>query len=116
MQLTVHNYDKNRKKLEYVQTPTKPRFAPSYIISGQRADEFVKKYNEQSDDRQFQTFSISKMHRLKDAYNNKYNSTIKCTPKEMLNDKSKEIAFITRMQQHKSFQRGIKDYCLWGRG
>ena len=49
MQLTVHNYDKNRKKLEYVQTPTKPRFAPSYIISGQRADEFVKKYNEQSD-------------------------------------------------------------------
>ncbi len=49
MQLTVHNYDKNRKKLEYVQSPTKPRFAPSYVISGQRADEFVKKYNEQSD-------------------------------------------------------------------
>ncbi len=49
MQLTIHDYDKNNKKLEYAETPTKPRFAPSYVISGQRADEFVRKYNEQSD-------------------------------------------------------------------
>ena len=82
------------------------------VIRTLRDMNIPKKYNEQSDDRQFQTFSVAKMNRLKDAYNNKYNSTIKCTPKEMLNDKSKEIAFITRMQQHKSFQRGIKDFKL----
>ncbi len=71
-----------------------------------------KHYREQSTDKQFNYFSIAKMNQLKHAYNNKFNSTIKCTPQEMFNDKSKEIDFITRMQQHKSFQRGIKDFKL----
>ncbi|MBO6257037.1 hypothetical protein J6N69_03255 [bacterium] len=49
MQLTIHDYNKKYKRLEYAQTPAKPRFAPAYIISGKRADEFVKKYNKQSE-------------------------------------------------------------------
>lgn len=49
MQLTIHDYDKKYKRLEYAKTPVKPRFAPAYIISGKRADEFVKKYNAQSE-------------------------------------------------------------------
>ncbi len=49
MQLTIHDYNKKYKRLEYAQTPSKPRFAPAYIISGKRADEFVKKYNKQSE-------------------------------------------------------------------
>lgn len=49
MRLSVQEYlDNNKAHLEYVNTPSKPRFAPSYIISGKRADEFVQKYNEQS--------------------------------------------------------------------
>lgn len=49
MRLSVHDYLENDKaRLEYANTPSKPRFAPAYIISGQRADEFVQKYNEQS--------------------------------------------------------------------
>lgn len=48
MRLSVHNYTDKDARLEYENTPSKPRFAPAYIISGQRADEFVQKYNEQS--------------------------------------------------------------------
>jgi len=48
MRLTVHNYTDQNARLEYENTPSKPRFAPAYVISGQRADEFVQKYNEQS--------------------------------------------------------------------
>lgn len=38
----------NKVRLEYSNSPSKPRYAPAYVISGERADEFVKKYNEQS--------------------------------------------------------------------
>ena len=49
MRLSVHDYLGNDKaRLEYANSPVKPRFAPAYVISGQRADEFVQKYNEQS--------------------------------------------------------------------
>ena len=49
MQLSINDYLENNKvRLEYANTPSKPRYAPAYIISGQRADEFVQKYNEQS--------------------------------------------------------------------
>ncbi len=48
MRLSVHNYTDNNARLEYENAPSKPRFAPAYVISGQRADEFVQKYNEQS--------------------------------------------------------------------
>lgn len=48
MKLSVQNYTDKNARLEYENTPSKPRFAPAYIISGQRADEFVQKYNEQS--------------------------------------------------------------------
>lgn len=49
MKLAVNNYSDNKAYLEYANTPSKPRFAPAYVISGQRADEFVKRYNEQSE-------------------------------------------------------------------
>lgn len=49
MKLSVQEYlDNNRAHLEYVKSPYKPRYAPSYIVSGERADEFVNKYNAQS--------------------------------------------------------------------
>lgn len=49
MKLAINNYYDNKARLEYADAPSKPRFAPAYVISGQRADEFVKKYNEQSE-------------------------------------------------------------------
>ena len=49
MRLSVHNYADSNVRLEYENAPSKPRFAPAYVISGQRADEFVQKYNEQSE-------------------------------------------------------------------
>ena len=49
MKLTIQDYDNNKAYLEYANTPYKPRFAPSYIVSGERADEFVRKYNKQSE-------------------------------------------------------------------
>ena len=82
------------------------------VIRTLRDMNIPKHYHEQSTDRQFNYFSIAKMNQLKHTYNNKYNSTIKCTPQEMFNDKSKEIDYITRIQQHKNFQRGIKDFKL----
>ena len=49
MRLSIQNYTDKKARLEYENTPSKPRFAPAYIISGQRADEFVQKYNKQSE-------------------------------------------------------------------
>ena len=82
------------------------------VIRTLRDMNIPKRYNEQSSDKQFQFFSVAKMNRLVAEYNNKYNSTIKCTPKEMFNDKNKEIAFITRMQELKDKRNHIKDFKL----
>ena len=71
-----------------------------------------KRHNEQSHHKQFLAFSEAKMQRLANKYNNSINSTIKCTPKEMLEDKDKEIEFIYQNQQYKHVQRGIKDFQL----
>lgn len=50
MRLTINGFlDDNKARLEYSNSPSKPRFAPAYVISGERADEFVKKYNKQSE-------------------------------------------------------------------
>ena len=82
------------------------------VIRSLRDLNVPRHYHEQSTDKQFNTFSVAKMNRLKDEYNNRYNSNIRCTPKEMFNDKSKEIEFITRMQNYKNKQHGIKDFKL----
>ena len=71
-----------------------------------------KAHNEQSHHKQFLAFSEAKMRRLINKYNNSYNRTIKCTPKEMHEDKNKEIEFIYQNQEHKHVQRGIKNYQL----
>ena len=71
-----------------------------------------KHHNEQSHHKQFNMFSEAKMRRLIDKFNNTYNSTIKCTPKEMHENKDLEIKFIYRNQKHKHTQRGIKDFRL----
>ena len=49
MKLKIQDYENNKAYLEYANTPSRPRFAPSYIVSGERADEFVKKYNKQAE-------------------------------------------------------------------
>lgn len=71
-----------------------------------------RNYNEQSSDKQFHTFSVDKMNRLKNEYNNKFNSGIGCSPNEMKNDINKEIEFITRIQKHKDRQNRIKDFSI----
>jgi hypothetical protein len=53
-----------------------------------------KHHHEQSHHKQFNTFSIAKMNRLKSEYNNHYIKSLKCSPKEMFEDKQKEIKFI----------------------
>ena len=68
--------------------------------------------HEQSHHPQFNTFSEAKMNRLKNQYNNHYIKSLKCTPKEMFEDKQKEIKFILRNQKYKNIQRGIKDFVL----
>ena len=82
------------------------------VIRTLRDMNIPKQYREQSADPQFQTFSIAKMNRLKTEYNDKYNSSIKCTPSEMMSDVNKEIAFITRIQDLKDAQHHIKDFNL----
>lgn len=68
--------------------------------------------HEQSHDKEFLSFSKEKMRRLVNEYNDRYNSSLKCSPREMFNDKKKEIKFIHRMQKYRHVQRGIKDYEL----
>ena len=82
------------------------------VIRSLRDMNIPKQYNQQSTDPQFQTFSKSKMNRLMNEYNNKYNSGIRCSPNDMFNDKTKEIEFITRMERYKNKQHGIKDFKL----
>ena len=69
-----------------------------------------KRYNEQSHHKQFNMFSVDKMRRLVAKYNNSYNRTIKCTPREMHENKELEIKFIYRNQKYRHIQRGIKDF------
>ena len=69
-------------------------------------------HHEQSHHKQFNTFSITKMNRLKNEYNNHYIKTLKCTPQEMFDNKEKEIKFIFRNQKYKNIQRGIHDFTL----
>ena len=68
--------------------------------------------HEQSHHPQFNHFSEAKMRRLVTQYNNHYNSTLKCTPKEMHEDREREIKFIYRNQKYRHVQRGIKDFHL----
>lgn len=44
------NIDGNRVKLYYTQSQGKPSNMPNYTIKSEKADEFVKKYNEQAKD------------------------------------------------------------------
>ena len=71
-----------------------------------------KAHHEQSHHEKFLRFSQETMETLVQKYNNRYNRTIKCTPKEMFEDKNKEIDFIYQNQEHKHNQRGIKDFRL----
>ena len=71
-----------------------------------------KYHHEQSHHPQFNTISQAKMNRLKNQYNNRKQKWLKCSPKEMFEDKQKEIKFILRNQKFKNIQRGIKDFTL----
>ena len=41
------NIDNTMVRLDFRKSPDKPEYTPSYIIEKSKADEFVKKYNEQ---------------------------------------------------------------------
>ena len=69
-----------------------------------------QRYNEQSHHKQFNMFSVAKMRSLINKYNNSYHSTIKCTPREMHENRDLEIKFIYKNQKYKHVQRGIKDF------
>lgn len=68
--------------------------------------------HEQSHHAQFNHFSEAKMRRLVNQYNNRVNKTLRCTPKEMHENRKLEAKFIFRNQKHKNVQRGIKDFVL----
>ena len=71
-----------------------------------------KHHNEQSHHKQFNTISKAKMSKLILQYNNTKNSTTKCKPVDMFENKDLEIKFIHRNQKYKHVQRGIKDFAL----
>ena len=68
--------------------------------------------NKQSIDDEFKTFDVNKMSRLIEIYNNTYHSTIKCTPKEMFDDKEKEKEFIFKCMDKRDKQKRIEDFEL----
>lgn len=48
MQLKIaQNLEGNKVRLDYKSSPSKPDYAPSYVIDKENADEFIKKYNKQ---------------------------------------------------------------------
>ena len=66
----------------------------------------------QSDDEMFKYFDMNTMINLLYSYNNTYHSSIKCTPKEMFDDKEKEKEYIFKCMDKNEKQRKIKDFEL----
>ena len=105
--------DDNKVKLSIVQDKNHSSLGViDRVIRTLRDMNIPRHYNEQSTDKQFQTFSVAKMNRLMNEYNNKFNSSINCTPNDMINDLNKEIEFIDKIQKHKDAQHHIKDFIL----
>ena len=70
------------------------------------------KDKKQSTDDEFKYFSRTKMKRLIDIYNNTFHSAIKCSPKEMFNDKEKEKEYIFKCMKKREKQRRITSFEL----
>jgi hypothetical protein len=68
--------------------------------------------DKQSTDDEFKTFDINKMNKLINVYNNTFHSTIKCSPKEMFDDKDKEKEFIFKCMEKRDKQKRIEDFEL----
>ena len=68
--------------------------------------------SKQSNDDEFKTFDERKMTQLIDVYNNTYHSTIKCSPKEMFDDKELEKEFIFKCMEKRDKQKRIDDFEL----
>ena len=68
--------------------------------------------NKQSTDDEFKTFDVNKMNKLINAYNNTFHSTIKCSPKEMFDDKELEKEFIFKCMNKRDKQKRIEDFEL----
>ena len=68
--------------------------------------------NKQSDDEKFKYFDMNTMINLIYSYNNTYHSSIKCTPKEMFDDKEKEKEYIFKCMDKSEKQKTIKDFEL----
>ena len=66
-----------------------------------------KKSQDQQYDRNYIEFSPSKMQSLIDKYNNRYHSTIQCSPKTMYNDESLEKEYISKMIRQRSIQDAV---------
>ena len=66
----------------------------------------------QSTDDEFKYFSRGKMKKLVDIYNNSFHSAIKCSPKEMFNDKEKEKEYIFKCMKKRENQRRIQSFEL----
>lgn len=66
----------------------------------------------QSHHDKYKTINPERMNKLLNIYNNTYHSAIKCTPKEMFDDKNKEKEYIFDCLDKNQKQKNIKDFKL----
>ena len=71
-----------------------------------------KPTTDDSTDEQFKYISIDKMKQLLNSYNNTYHSSIKMTPKQMMNDSKLEDEYIYKCLEHVDKQSRIRNMKL----
>ena len=72
----------------------------------------AQEHNEDNTDKQFTYISPDKMNKLLDSYNNTIHSSIKMTPKEMMDKPELEDKYIKQCLAQQNQQYGIKDFKL----
>ncbi len=71
-----------------------------------------EKTMKQSHDSKYKTFTLKRMNKLIEIYNNTYHRRIKCTPKEMFDDNELEYKYIESQLKQKHKQEDIRDFNL----
>ena len=70
------------------------------------------KSKRESTDQKYKSFTITKMQKLIDTYNNSYHSTIKMEPIQMQNDPELEKDYIIKMSKRRNKQNSLPDFEL----
>lgn len=66
----------------------------------------------QSHEEKYKFITPYRMEKILNTYNNKYHTTIKCTPQEMFNDQNLEREYILKCMDRSEQQKQIKDITL----